>query len=915
MAASQPISSNFSLASAEDPMDVYPGGMDDPAHDDGIDIDLDLTNDRRVNRDDDEMIEDFDADVEDMNPDTELILDEPMIDDEVEDGGADYETVEDAYPEQDEDLDDLETTEISGQLYTALNSAEGAPQNSESNLDALQEASPHKYLQNQYYLDHPPNHEQVEDRDSSPNDNPLNVVGTQVGEVPVTQDFPRTQTAVSTDKPAERGHGKHTTLDHIDDRIHNAQTSSLGSTSEPHKPPTSVEEQQIYAELNLSGKSKSVGKTTQANERLAGMLAETSVKNAQHDLNSPKSGNSSQDGLPQTSVTKGANDTKELSNTQIRFVSPNTGIFHVSEQNHNEPIPSEANISNEPQTVKGTLHVHPVTVKYQYRKMYLFPPTEDQKDHDKYFLSDETLAAEGIQSLFKGFRNFLGQSISNAEDLEISFDDLDLCVSESNIETANINLIQILDIYRQLHYNESDQPPKPMLITLSTNVRFVDRLNYLEKLATEGVGLSQLTYEDSSANDASLENQPIADEAATLEPSTESPHLAHAKVPAPDMNDKQPKSPIKDTPVESPVNESASTNGSLTNDAGNLAEEEFPTLEGIDPGNVTDLISKGTATETVAASNTSDVSASANQLDPETPSNMSRPQTSDAVIEDFGEEQYYEDEIGFEIEENEYPDEEQSAGSSTVQGDDSEFPKDDVESSNDVSVLDDPLSNIQQQQQQPPPPPPCKPNEKSDAKDVISYETDEDDNADYAEDAEHAEDDLQWHDNDEANPVNTKYPESNPAALQNTDGSSLPLSNYNKDPTSNVLNNLAPSVQGPNASDTDRDHFRKDHKEQVPGLYGLHKAMRKTDAVANDVRSCRTDEAAAPLGLMAQTSVFPAEEEDEITFDDEAEEEAEESAGASAYHTFLQTARSSPSTLKRARGFDETVNTDDSQSK
>ncbi|KAL8766298.1 MAG: hypothetical protein Q9209_006888 [Squamulea sp. 1 TL-2023] len=886
-------------------MDVYPARVDDPAHEDGIDIDLDLTTDHRENRDDDEMIEDLDADVEDMKPDAELIQDEPMIDDEVEDGEATYKTVEDAYPKQNEDLDDLETIEIRDKFFVAPDAAEGAPQYYESNLDVLQEHTPHKNLQDQYHLDHPSNHDQAEGSDSSPADTPSNVVGIQIGEIPVTQDFLRANLAVSSGEPAERGYETHTSLNHLDDRVYDAQTPSLGSTSESHQPLTWVEEQQTYPELSFSEATRSVDKTTRGNEHLAESLAETSVKNARHDLNSPKNGNSSQYGLPQTSIIEEANDTKQLSNTQDHSVSPSTGVFHVFEQNPNESMASGSTISKETETVEGTLHVHPVTVKYQDRKMYLFPPTEDQKDHDKYFLSDEGLAAEGIQSLFKGFRDYLGGSISDAEELEISFDDLDLCVSESNIQSANINLIHVLDIYRQLHYNESDQPPKPMPLTLSTSVRFVDRLNYLESLVTGGVGLSQLTYEDSSVDDASLENPPIADETATLEPSTERPHLAHAKVPTPDMNDKQSKSPDKDTLVASPVNESGSTDGSLINDVENLAEEDFPTFEGVDSGNVTNLIGKGTAVETVAASNTSNISASANQLDPETPSNMSRPQKSEPINEDFGEEEYYEDEIGFEIEENSYPDEGQSAGSSTVQGDDSEFPKD------DVSVLDDPLSPIQQQQQQQQQPP-SNPNEKLKAKDIISYETDEDDNADYAEDAE---DNLQWHDNDEANLVNTEYPESNGAALHNTNGSSLHLSNYDKDPTSNPLDNLAPSVQGPDPSDTNRDRFRKDHKEQVNGLDSLQKAMRKTDAVANDVRSFGIDKAASPLGLTAQMSVPPAEDEDEITYDDEAEEEAEELSGASAYPSFPQADRPSPSTLKRARGFDETVDIGNSQSK
>ncbi|KAL8915235.1 MAG: hypothetical protein Q9171_000354 [Xanthocarpia ochracea] len=897
MAAFQSITTSFDHASAEDLMEVYPGGEDDPADGDGIDIDLDLTTDHPENIDDDEMIEDPDADVEDINPGTGLVQDEQMMDGGENDRQA-HSTVEDVYQELYDELDDVDPPEMKDQSYVAVDAAEQNPQLSESNLHALPPDTQPLDSRDQDHLDDNSRDTWTRNLHILPDISLSSMDGNSAAEVPTAQDFLMANPAGPLDRPAILGDEPHSTPDHVDHHKHTARTPSRGVMSGSQNPLTSAEEKNTPLGRAPSVASGSVGETIEGSEQHVRTTAGTLVGHGRPTPDSQRTGSSLQDDLPKTSPMKEGNGYKTHLDTSDHSSLPGTDVFQVSEDNSDQPIASGANISRETQSAHEISHVHPVTVKYQDREMYLFPPTEEQKDYDKFFLSDEGLAAEGIRSLFGGFRDFLGESIGDMEELEIKFDDLDLCISESNIDTANITLVHILDIYCQLHYNESNDTPKSMHLTLSTNPRFADKLNYLEDLVTEGVGLSQLAYENSSSDNRSPGLPIMRDEIPALETPIES-----ANVPVAGTNDRPAEPMAKHTLTDTPANESTNTHGLLSNGAAELAGNDLPTSGATDSGDATDVTSKGAVVETVAMSHTSYTFDPSIQQDSGKSTSLSIPQSSDAADEDFNEEEYYEEEGEFDIEENADTNEEQSAGSSTVQGDDANILKAEIEKPSGVSLFDEPLAETHQQHQQP-----SKPDKTLDAEDVISYETDEED---YAEDAEDAENDIQWQDNDGADLVSPEFPGSEPAALHDTNGKSV----YEKDLASDALENPDAGVRGPGANDVDYDRFGKDQNIEANELENLQQATGERDAVVEDAQSFSTDAAVVPTGLSAHMNLHSAKDDDEITFDDEGEEEAQDVSVASTGPAVHQSARSSPDSLKRAREIDEIIDVENVQSK
>ncbi|KAL8759270.1 MAG: hypothetical protein Q9199_000883 [Rusavskia elegans] len=864
-------------------MEVYPGGEDVPADEDGIDIDLDLPTDHNENMYDDGMIEDPDAEAEDTSPDAGLVQDEEMIDDEDEDDGLAHKTAEDLYLENYQDLDDFENPEIKDQFDVPVDTAEGAAQVSESDHILPSESN----LEDQDHLVEHFRDNQSNNPDISPGYTQSDTDENPVRQVLIAQDIPTASPAVSLDRPVTHVHDPESTPDQVDHRTHDTNTPSEGVTSGLQKPLTPADEQQTSPGSTLSGTFGPVAEI-EGTEHHAGTTARKIVEHTLHDSNSPSTGSSWQDDLPKISAIKGENASKTCSNTQDHSFLPSTNVFQAREEDPNAPTASETNPFQDKQAVQEIPHVHPVTVKYQEREMYLFPPTEDQKDHDKYFLPYEGLAAEGIQSLFQGFRDYLGESISDMEELEIKFDDLDLWISESNIYTANTTLVYILDIYRQLHYNESNDTPEPMHLTLLTNDRFADKLKNLANLATQGVGLSQLAYEENlSADDESLDDPQTLDGIEALESPTGSANPASANVSTLGTNDIKPEPSVKHTLNASSATESTNTKGLLSNGAEAVFENELPLSERTDSGNATDL--EEPVIETVAALNTSYTSD---------PSVLEDFQISN---EDFKGEEYYEDEEGFGVEENAYPNEEQSVGSSTVQGDDTERLKDDAELSNDVSLLDDPLASTQQQ-------PLSRPNNNLEAEDVISYETDEEEDAEDVTEA--VGNDLQWQGDDVADLARSELKRSEPAALHDTDDTSFHASIYDNDHAFQAVNNLDAGAQG---NDTDCDGFGTDQDKQIHEHDKREHATRKTDAIVKAFENSSPD--GAPLGLSAQMSVHPAEDDDEITFDEEGQAEAQDLSGAFTDPAFQHPARSSPAALKRGRGTDEATDIDHGQGK
>lgn len=78
-------------------------------------------------------------------------------------------------------------------------------------------------------------------------------------------------------------------------------------------------------------------------------------------------------------------------------------------------------------------------------------------------------------------------------------------VWQSDVDAGSTTLIDILSLYLELYFNDGNETPPPMRMTLSTNVRFSRRLEYLTKSVAEGKGISQLDDEELSAQSGFLE--------------------------------------------------------------------------------------------------------------------------------------------------------------------------------------------------------------------------------------------------------------------------------------------------------------------------------------------------------------------------------------------------------------------------
>ncbi|KAL8678915.1 MAG: hypothetical protein Q9186_004772 [Xanthomendoza sp. 1 TL-2023] len=939
MAEFQSVAPSYDLASAEDPMEVYQDDRNHPADDDGLDIDLDLTTDSHEDLDDDEMIEDLEADAEDLIPDTELVQDEQMIDDEGEDDGLVHATADDGYAEHYKYLDRVETTKLQDGIDVAVDTEQQMPALAASGLDTASQHASLRHIQHQDHSDDQPSYNERTDADS-----PSRIVQSNsdqsIDQQPVAQSFPAPTSAEPLYQPATPKDTRDATLNQFVDSTDDAQPSSPELTDESRKPPPTLKQEEPYAGLERLKDFGVVSGPLERKESSIEMTAEASAEYARHNAESPKKNAGLLDSSMKTSHTRGENS------SEPNPVNENDTIWHMStsqtlEEGPDERVTSGTDFLRETQPDLAIPLVHPVTVKCQGREMYLFAPTEEQKDHDHYLLSDAGLAAEGLQSLFEGFRNFLGESVSDAEDLVITFDNLGLRICESNVDAANVTLVQVLDIYCQLHYNESEKPPGPMLMTLSTKIRFVDRLNHLENLVAEGVALSQLAHGNALMENNPLPNSHAPDEVgAPAHPigiidSGDATEFTTA------TDDDQSKQPAQHSLTESPAEESTDTDKASSKGAKPLTTSDPITSEIGDSGRATYLTRK--SVDDSAALSTSNPPNIPTQLHVENPTNtLMLQKVEDDGAEDFREEEY-EDEEDYEIEEVTLPNEENSAGSSTVQGDDAMLFKDEVDNADRANVLDQPVAAPQFQ---------LDSSGVPEAEDVISYDTDEEDNEDYAEGMEN---DHHWQPNEGEVNSDSQDAVATPTIPQKTQTtSSHDMIHANRDGF-NALDSQDISAQGPKYINSDSDGLDKNRHGQLNGeevgptvrqaggymisvdndqdgflsedrperhhLVAEHQEIETYENIHKDdpkMQSSNIDGAGAkPLDTSTQNSAQSAEDDDEITFDDEIDDEAvaEDSAGASTDPGFQQTTRSSPGALKRARGYDETLDLSGAQGK
>ncbi|KAL8953095.1 MAG: hypothetical protein Q9222_001033 [Ikaeria aurantiellina] len=551
MAAFPPLAAPSELLSTEDPMELYQDPRNQETTDDTIDIDLDL----RENIEDDEMIEDPETETDPaLQTDNTLAYDEQMMDDGEEDDSALHPAGNNISQDHDEDLDDVDANELENNRDAAVEIKESLGPSAGTNDDFMLSDNPHIDAQDdiQNTGDHTFN---IGDPREFPRESKTKISQDSVHGTPsdVSPSMLSGPNLSQTDR-----------TDQVNGLAHNSPSPSTGVAAASVD---SSDEQTLTSaqQLQLANpQAQSLKSPDMIDGGIEQLLDEnrTTIENVPQDDESAPDLSHESTKLPDGSE----NSARPLMNDPVFAQSDIAGDDNlvtdiVSEQVHNGlggPTMPESNQGPTDDLSSENLYVHPIVVAYQGSEMFLFPPAEEDQDHSQtYLLSDEALAAEVIHTIFKECRDVLEDSIGDEDELVFNVDDLGLRVCESAVEASSTRLIQILDVYLQLHYHDGNDTPPPMKMTLSTNARFSHGLDYLINLAAEGKGFSNLNskapgkggvlqtdrrdYAFSNTEALHVTAPDLADTKELTEPAHNSPPTAHTATIAAESHSQSPK--------------------------------------------------------------------------------------------------------------------------------------------------------------------------------------------------------------------------------------------------------------------------------------------------------------------------------------------------------------------------------------
>lgn len=138
----------------------------------------------------------------------------------------------------------------------------------------------------------------------------------------------------------------------------------------------------------------------------------------------PESNNTIHEGNLATNLEANQSDNRldvSVSEQKITDTSSTNIIFEVQNGSNDK--------AEDPS--KALSYLHPVLVAYQDNEISLFPPINQEEEHDStYFLQDEQLANDPIRNILEACRSVLGESISEQDELTIEIEELGLHISE-----------------------------------------------------------------------------------------------------------------------------------------------------------------------------------------------------------------------------------------------------------------------------------------------------------------------------------------------------------------------------------------------------------------------------------------------------------------------------------------------------
>ena len=185
-----------------------------------------------------------------------------------------------------------------------------------------------------------------------------------------------------------------------------------------------------------------------------------------------------------------------------------------------------------------TSRAQDVIVVYRSVEYALFSSSE-LDDPDSFFLSDTAIADKPLAELFKAIRLIIEEELTDEDELCIAVEDLGIetdevsctryvlshpalmCMQQASTRLYDITLTQIVNLRENLLRNDGVESSRPLCLLLGTRTHFSKRIENLTAGAAEGKGLSQyVNWDEQSESIDDLEK--ANDDGIVVEPTTDS---------------------------------------------------------------------------------------------------------------------------------------------------------------------------------------------------------------------------------------------------------------------------------------------------------------------------------------------------------------------------------------------------------
>ncbi|BFZ59382.1 hypothetical protein YB2330_000390 [Saitoella coloradoensis] len=135
----------------------------------------------------------------------------------------------------------------------------------------------------------------------------------------------------------------------------------------------------------------------------------------------------------------------------------------------------------------------PVVLTDMTQKSYaLFAPINNEKYQGLgALLHDDSLAFEPLELLIAAIRMEVSDHLPQDIELTLEFPSLELSISEDNVYSREVTLLDVVNIYTGIKANEQIEEIPPLEVQLGYKNRFIARFNELANMAASGSGVDE----------------------------------------------------------------------------------------------------------------------------------------------------------------------------------------------------------------------------------------------------------------------------------------------------------------------------------------------------------------------------------------------------------------------------------------